>query len=149
MFYLCMLLSMRGYLFALLIFIPLASFSENSTSITDIVRLPVFCDVAGSYKGTYTNGTWSVLIDPYTGIASVHVQSSGNDTFGDGSVHRYKDTVLFSLDLPNGAAWRGKFVLSKNDMPTVSGKFLSFDTDGKFNAIRETNSSTICEVSVH
>lgn len=139
---------MRPILFVLLASLSLASWSQSV--VTNLVRLPIFCDVAGNYKGTSTDGsTWVATIDPYTGIANVHVQSSDNATFWNGSVHRYKGAVLFSVDLPNGAAWRGKFIFSKDNVPTVSGKFLSFETDGTFNAGRENYPNATCDAYMH
>ncbi len=132
-------------IFSLLILLSLAGFSDSSTSVTNIVRLPVFCDVSGKYTGTYTDGTWNAVIDAYTGIANVSVKGPNNVAFNTASVRRMKDSVVFSLDLPDGTAWRGKFTLSKTDIPTVSGNLVNFDSNGKFEALRNSPLTASCE----
>ena len=56
------------FLFVLLASLPLTSFSQNV--VTDLVRFPIFCDVAGHYQGTHAGGTWTATIDSYTGLAN-------------------------------------------------------------------------------
>ncbi|MES2208494.1 MAG: hypothetical protein V4525_17085 [Pseudomonadota bacterium] len=132
---------MRKILFVLLAALPLTSFSQNV--VTNLVRLPVFCDVAGRYQGTYTEGTWIADIDAYTGIVSVSVQSSKQLTMSQGNIVRDKDNVFLSVVLPDYSAWRGTFTLSET--PTVAGKWLSFYKDGTFKAARESYPTATCK----
>ncbi|MES2206770.1 MAG: hypothetical protein V4525_08245 [Pseudomonadota bacterium] len=120
----------------------MTSFSQSV--VTDLVRLPIFCDVAGSYKGTYAGGgTWSATVDPYTGLVGASIKASNNMTFTTGNVHKVKDSTVFSLNLPDGSAWRGKFILSKEAVQ-LSGNKVDFESVGTFEAKRETYPSNTC-----
>jgi hypothetical protein len=133
---------MRKILLVLLFSLPLVSWSQSVVS--NLVRLPVFCKVAGTYKGTYTdNGTWSASVDPYTGIVSASVFASNNVTFATGSVQKVKDSNVFSLNLPDGSAWRGKFTLSKEAVQ-LSGNKIDFESVGAFEAKRDIYPSNTC-----
>ncbi|MES2206756.1 MAG: hypothetical protein V4525_08175 [Pseudomonadota bacterium] len=131
--------------FALLMFVPIAGLSAENSNVTNLARLPIFCDVAGHYKGKYSDGSWTANINPYTGIASMVLHSAESVTFIDGVIRKTKDTIQFSVDLQNGSSWRGKIIFSEATQPILEGKWINFDSNGTFNAIRENVPNAVCD----
>ncbi len=96
--------AMRKAILFFLVSLPLVAIGQSV--VTDLVRLPVFCDVAGTYKGTYSDGkTWQATIDPYTGLVSASISRKNTISYSTGRVFESSGTKVFSLDLPDGSAW--------------------------------------------